>query len=303
VRKRVSVRYGTTTEVRSLGFTLNASFRGLAISATNILPAGTRLHLELKLPGDRFCRATGTIAWSVRGMLALQIPGSMGIKVETADESFFQLLADNTPDEPAQTKPPNKASPTTSTAPRSSTGPSTSGASSSSTRTPSLSSSQRTTPSTGSPRVPGATFSGMQSTPKPKSGPVAAPPPPKKPFRFPRLVETMAIRFGTIGGAGTSGPVRVAGLTPLTAEGTTTNVSRSGIALSCKTPLKPGDEVRFTLTLPDQKICEGRGSVIWTRIEKVNGVDQPQMGIHIARIDQAYKDHLQWLARREGVAV
>src|SRR5690349_11258108 len=89
-------------DVRSLGFTTNASFRGIGISATSVHPAGTLLHLEMKLPGDKFCKATGVGAWSMRGMVALQVPGTMGIRIASADESFFQLLADNTPDEPVK---------------------------------------------------------------------------------------------------------------------------------------------------------------------------------------------------------
>lgn len=294
VRKRVAVHFGPTSDVRSLGFTTNASFRGLGISATSIYPAGTALHFRMKLPGDRICSATGVVAWSMRGMVALQVPGTMGIRISSADESFFQLLADNTSEEqnraasgPTQTRA--TAAFGTSPAPRT-------------TAVPSSAAPGRAASAPRSPTAP--TLSGRPSNPKPPAS-YAAPPPPKMPFRFPRLDEHIEMKFGRLAGESTAAPsARVVGRpVPLDGDGVTTNISRSGIAMSCVRPLKPGDEVRFLLTLPTGKTCEGRGSVIWTKLETVKGVDTPHMGIHIARVDQTYKDYLIWRARHEGVTV
>jgi hypothetical protein len=94
IRKRLSVRFGSNNDLPNVGFTTNVSARGMAIS-TRVMPKlGTGLHLEISVTPQTTCTAEGHIMWVQRG---LQQAGTIGVKLLRADEAYFRLVHDVTP--------------------------------------------------------------------------------------------------------------------------------------------------------------------------------------------------------------
>src|SRR4051812_32936798 len=93
IRRRLSVRFGTTPDLPGAGVTTNVSARGLGISAQAIYPAGTRIQAELRSGSGEVYRVGGIVVWSTRGALSLNVPGAMGVHIDTADASFQRLIS------------------------------------------------------------------------------------------------------------------------------------------------------------------------------------------------------------------
>jgi hypothetical protein len=309
----VSVRFGTSLELHGVGFTTNISSRGLGVSALVVHPAGTRLRFELKLPGDEFCRLEGVVAWSMRGISALQVPGSMGIRLDSADEAFFRFLASqpvdveeaggpkSTPTQPAAAP---SGAPTVPASAPGRTGATSVPASAAVTKSPVAPPPSVAPPPPSRPPAPSpaaaAVVAGGAVAVAPASSrepspvewwqepdvPGREPARPRHPMtpRVPRFFEQIPIRFGVT--------------SHLDLRGFTENISRTGMAITCSYPLTPGDTVLFALTLPDERRCHGTGSVMWTRLGRSESVDRPVMGIRIARVEHNYKELLDILARK-----
>src|SRR4051812_45325548 len=92
VHRRLAVRFGTTPDLPGSGFTTNLSARGLGISAQAIYPAGTRIQAELRSVNGDVHRLGGIVVWSTRGAASLNVPGAMGVHIDTADQSFQRLI-------------------------------------------------------------------------------------------------------------------------------------------------------------------------------------------------------------------
>ena len=63
MNKRLAIRFGTDAPTR-LAFTEDVSAHGLFIKTTNLCTPGTRIHIELTLPGDDAVFLEGMVRWT-----------------------------------------------------------------------------------------------------------------------------------------------------------------------------------------------------------------------------------------------
>jgi hypothetical protein len=92
-------------------------------------------------------------------------------------------------------------------------------------------------------------------------------------------------------------PVRFGTTQPLSEEGVTENLSRTGIAITCRTPLSPGTPVFFAVAFSPGITCHGSGLVTWTRLGRDNDRGLTIMGIRFVRIDEGYRKALETVRR------
>lgn len=97
-RRRIAVRFGTQGELSHHGLSVNLSSRGIGVASNTILPIGTTVRMELSLATGQLSHLSGVVVWAMRGALALNLPGSMGIRIDASDEAFLGLLARMTAD-------------------------------------------------------------------------------------------------------------------------------------------------------------------------------------------------------------
>jgi hypothetical protein len=241
IRRRLAVRFGSGGELSANGLTANLSARGVGISSPTIYPAGTPIAMELSLASGEQSRMTGVVIWSTRTAMALNLPGTMGVRIDTPDQVFLQLVsrlaAEREDTDPALTP---------------------------------------VVP----PRIEDDWWQDPDSekTPRPKE-----PRPAPAVARVPRFFEQVPVRFGLTA--------------QLSLRGFTENISRNGMAILGSSTLAPNDTVLFALTLPDERLCHGTGSVMWTRLGRERA-PQHSMGVRITRVESNFKDLLEALARR-----
>lgn len=91
LRKRLLVRVGYTPELGGLGFTVNMSTAGMALSTRAAPKIGSVLFLELNLDDNTCCRAEGVIVWARRG---LGPASDVGIRFTKADVAYKRVILD-----------------------------------------------------------------------------------------------------------------------------------------------------------------------------------------------------------------
>jgi len=86
------IRFGTGAGQVRRGFTTDLSPQGLGLSAREIPPIGAVVWVDITLPDSRLARVEGVMTW-LRSVPAhgLEIGG---LKVQRADEPFYQLVLD-----------------------------------------------------------------------------------------------------------------------------------------------------------------------------------------------------------------
>jgi hypothetical protein len=97
IRRRLSLRFGVDTPVR-LAFTEDVTDHGMFIKTTNLYPPGTRIAIELILPGEKRVLLKGMIRWSKKvppTMIHLVRKAGIGVKIlgfESGEDEFRQFL-------------------------------------------------------------------------------------------------------------------------------------------------------------------------------------------------------------------
>lgn len=97
LRRRLSLRFGIDKPTR-IAFTEDINDRGMFIKSTNIYPVGSKLTIELILPGEKPVKITGIVRWSKKvppAMIHLVRKAGMGIKfidIESGEEEFRLFL-------------------------------------------------------------------------------------------------------------------------------------------------------------------------------------------------------------------
>jgi Tfp pilus assembly protein PilZ len=97
LRRRLSLRFGIDAPVR-MAFTEDVTDHGMFIKTTNLYPPGTRIAIELILPGEKRVRLQGMIRWSKKvppTMIHLVRKAGIGVKIlgfESGENDFRQFL-------------------------------------------------------------------------------------------------------------------------------------------------------------------------------------------------------------------
>ncbi|AJE02815.1 PilZ domain-containing protein [Geobacter pickeringii] len=98
-KKRLSLRFGTDQPSR-LAFTEDVSAHGLFIKTTNLCPPGTRIQIELTLPGDESVFCEGMVRWTKKvppQVIHLVKKSGMGIQIMkfiAGEEAFRHFIAE-----------------------------------------------------------------------------------------------------------------------------------------------------------------------------------------------------------------
>jgi c-di-GMP-binding flagellar brake protein YcgR len=77
----------------------------------------------------------------------------------------------------------------------------------------------------------------------------------------------------------------------------TSNISRGGMAVRCKTSLKPGSTVQFEIGLPLAQPVKGRGEVAWSNTDGLMGIRFYMMG------EEVKKGLWQWMEQRSAAGL
>lgn len=98
IRKRLAVRFGTDDLCR-VGFTEDISDEGLFLKSAVVFNPGTRLKVELTVPGGEIILLEGVVAWAKKIPPAMirRLKGGMGIQIllfHHGDELFRLLCAE-----------------------------------------------------------------------------------------------------------------------------------------------------------------------------------------------------------------
>lgn len=97
LRRRLSIKFGLDEPAR-VAFTEDINDRGMFIKTTNIYPVGSRIKMEISLPGEEKVRITGSVRWSKKvppAMIHLVRKAGMGVKFlsfESGEEAFRHFL-------------------------------------------------------------------------------------------------------------------------------------------------------------------------------------------------------------------
>jgi Tfp pilus assembly protein PilZ len=97
LRRRLSLRFGVDAPVR-LAYTEDITDHGLFIKTTNLYPPGTRIAVELILPGEARVLLKGMIRWSRKvppTMIHLVKKAGLGVKIlkfESGEGEFREFL-------------------------------------------------------------------------------------------------------------------------------------------------------------------------------------------------------------------
>jgi uncharacterized protein (TIGR02266 family) len=83
-RRRLEVRYAKPGSAPQLGYSGNISNTGMMIRTPNVLPPGTVLELELRLPQGSIT-LMGRVAWARTGPLTWLATGRIGMGVRFID--------------------------------------------------------------------------------------------------------------------------------------------------------------------------------------------------------------------------
>jgi hypothetical protein len=93
IRRRLSLRFGVDAPVR-MAFTEDVTDHGIFIKTTNLYPPGTRITIELILPGEKRVLLKGMIRWSKKvppTMIHLVKKAGIGVKIlefESGENDF-----------------------------------------------------------------------------------------------------------------------------------------------------------------------------------------------------------------------
>lgn len=97
VRKRLPLRFGNAEPVR-LAFTEDISRRGLFIKTVNLYPPGTKIVVDVQLPGEKLVRISGSIRWTKKvpaNMIHKVNKCGMGVKIHeflSGEEAFMDYM-------------------------------------------------------------------------------------------------------------------------------------------------------------------------------------------------------------------
>lgn len=95
--KRLPLRFGIDTPTR-LAFTEDVSAHGLFIKTTHLCPPGTRIQVELTLPGDDSVFLEGMVRWTKKvppQMIHLVKKSGMGVMITkfiAGEESYRHFI-------------------------------------------------------------------------------------------------------------------------------------------------------------------------------------------------------------------
>jgi hypothetical protein len=316
-RKRTSVRFGPTPDVRHTGFTLNVSPRGLAISSQTVLVPGSGLHLTLVVTSGRAVRIEGFVVWAQRGLANASIPGNMGIAITWAEEEFFNWVLGLSPppgQAPLKIEPLKQPREERSNVTR--------------TRAPDvdvLAPPDKDAPLALGGPLPGRyvllvdrdlgfsdnasgsivsetlpEFLRLVSAGRPGDKPASPASTITTPYAGPREewlrppddeAPTVSSRQIFTGLAERAPrffeplPVRFGVGVMTDSSGFTLNLSRTGLALPASAGVAPGEHVVFAITTRDGRVVRGAGEVVWSQ-RPIQG--QPSMGLRITTVDPKY---------------
>lgn len=97
IRRRLSLRFGVDAPVR-LAYTEDVTDHGMFIKTTNLYPPGTRIAIELILPGEKRVLLRGMIRWSKKvppTMIHLVKKAGVGVKIlgfESGENDFREFM-------------------------------------------------------------------------------------------------------------------------------------------------------------------------------------------------------------------
>jgi hypothetical protein len=256
IRKRLSVRFGTSPDLPHTGFTLNLSPRGLAVATQQVQPMGKKVFVELANGLDKY-KAEGLVVWSQRGVIISGVPSSMGVRLTWAEDGFFRLLAELTgtrvtaatvlAPEPALRVP--VALPELETV---------------------LLNDGETTEVL--PEFMTMLLDNASEAPTP----IEVEPLRERVERAPRFSERLQVEFGP-------------GVL-ISRQGFTLNISDTGIALAANEPVEPGELVVFKVRSRDGSVGRGAGVVAWAYAgDEDSSHATAAIGIRLTVADSTYR--------------
>jgi hypothetical protein len=329
VRKRLAIRFGAKDTHTGTGFTTNISARGVGVVTHAVHPRGTKLNMELTLPGGDRCRVECVVAWAQRGVAQFRTPGGMGLRVTWADENYFQFIAhvmgteflpDSETSRPAAASSlaglftPERSRPTIPSSVIEAAPPAEAGPASTAVR-------ERTTPpmpvetrGVVAPAVSLADLREVIPDVPPAGDEVDARSNPEEltaehenwfqspddnvgesslsvPVVEPVPLTERAPRLEE------QLPVRFGVGEELTGRGYTLNLSRTGLALLTTSSLKPHEQVNIAISTPDGMFSSGTATVVWARPQTFGTGHHVIVGVRLNNVDVSYDELLDVLAR------